>query len=139
MSKYTRNDPDVLFLDTKERIEFEFDLLKHNVEKNEELSWGMSALRNPRDIKNRFRDPKKIGFAIITLLCFFLAVVIILLLIVYIILFIKKVEWKLALLKKVILSLIFAFLILVIFYKIFYHMYGEMILLVKLTRDKDND
>jgi len=136
MSKYTRNDPDVLFLDTRDRIEYEFDLLKHNVEKNEELSWGMSAIKDPKNIKKKFKDPKKIGLAIIVVICFLLMIVLILMIIVYLIFYIKKVEWKLDLMKKIIYSLLLAFLILVIFYKMFNRMYEEMVMLLNLAKDK---
>ena len=135
MSNYTKTDPDVMFLDTDDRVAYEFDLLKFNVEKNVEASYGYQGLMNPRGIKEKFKDPKKIGLAIITLLCFIIAIVLLLLILIYIVLVINQTDWKLELLRKVVYSLALIFVILIVFYMIYNLMYGEMIVLVNMTKN----
>ena len=51
MSNYTKLEQDVTFMDTSDRIEFEYDLIHHDVEKNIEMSYGLSGLTNPKSIR----------------------------------------------------------------------------------------
>lgn len=136
MSNYTKLDADVMFLDNDDRVQYEFDLLNHDVEKNIELSYGFSAIRNPREIKKKFKDKKKIGLAIITVLCFILAICLIIFILAYIYFYIQGVEFKTKLLNKVCISFILVFIILVIMYMIFNKMYGEMISLIIMSKQQ---
>lgn len=128
-------DADVMFLDSSERINYEFDLLKHDVNKYVEASYGFSAIKDPADMKSKFTDWRKAGLAIITVLVFILTIVLIITLITYIVLYIKKVDWKMKILQNVTLSAALFFVILCIMYFIFNKLYGEMIALINMVKD----
>lgn len=55
MSKYTKMDADVVYMNTSDRINFEFDMLNHNPDKYVELSYGFAAMKSPRNIKSQFK------------------------------------------------------------------------------------
>jgi len=88
MSKYTSQDPDILLLNTKERVNYECELLNFNVDSNTQANTAMqsiSFLSNPSGIADKFRNPKDIP-KLLLLLCFFAVLIcIITLIILYII------------------------------------------------------
>jgi hypothetical protein len=133
-------DAEVVYMDSSDRVDFEFDMMNHNVEKNVEMSYGFAAFKNPRDFKGKFedvkKDKKKIGLAILTALCLFLVIAIIIFLIIYIVVYIKGIEWKVSVLQKVSLSCFFLFVILVVMYYSFNRVFGEMVSLVNVTKQK---
>ena len=135
MSKYTKLDADVMFMDTPDRVNYEFDLLNHDVDKNVEMSIGLSVLKNPKSIGDRFKDPKKIALAILTVLIFALTIVIIIILILYTYFFIKQNEAKQKPLENILISAGLLFILLIIFYIIFNKLYGEMIGLITVSKD----
>lgn len=135
MSIHTNLDADVMFLDSSERINYEFDLLNHDVNKYVEASYGFAAIKDPKDIKSKFTDWRKAGLAIITVLVFILTIVLIITLIIYIVLYIRKVDWKMKILQNVSLSAGLFFVILCIMYFIFNKLLGEMIALINLVKD----
>lgn len=135
MSIHTKLHADVMYLDSSERINYEFDLLKHDVNKYVEAAYGFSAIKDPRDIKSKFTDWRKAGLAIITILVFVLTIVMIITIIIYIILYIRKVEWKMRILENVTISAALFFVILCIMYFIFNKLFGEMIALINMVKD----
>lgn len=135
MSIHTSLDADVQYLDSSERINYEFDLLNHDVNKYVEASYGFAAIKDRKDLKNKFTDWRKAGLAIITVLVFILTVVMIVTLIIYIILYIKKVDWKMKILQNVTFSAALFFVILCIMYFIFNKLFGEMIALINMVKD----
>ena len=88
MSKYTSQDPDILLLTIKERVNYECELLNFNVEANTQAHTAMQSigfLSNPSEIADKFKNPKDIP-KLLLLLCFFLVFIcIITLIILYII------------------------------------------------------
>lgn len=135
MSKYTKLDADVMFMDTPDRVNYEFDLLNHDVDKNIEMSIGFSILKDPKSLPQRFKDPKKIALAILTVLIFILTIVLIIILVLYTYFYIKQNEAKRKPLEKIIYSMGLFFILLVIFYIIFNKLYGEMIGLITISKD----
>lgn len=135
MSIHTSLDADVQYLDSSERINYEFDLLNHDVNKYVEASYGFAAIKDRKDLTSKFKDWRKAGLAIITVLTFVLTVVLIITLIIYIILYIKKVDWKMKILQNVTLSAALFFVILCIMYYIFNKLLGEMVALLNMVKD----
>lgn len=135
MSIHTNLDADVMFLDSSERINYEFDLLNHDVNKYVEASYGFAAIKDRKDLKSKFTDWRKAGLGIITVLVFVLTIVLIITLIIYIILYIRKVDWKLKILQNITLSAGLFFVILCIMYFIFNKLLGEMIALLNMVKD----
>jgi hypothetical protein len=86
MTKYTKEDADVLILDTPDRVNFEFDMVRYNVDKNAEVSQGaqsISILRDPVKLANSFKNPRQLPVLILTILCFILIITLIVLAIFY--------------------------------------------------------
>lgn len=54
MSTYSKDDADVLILDRTDRVNYEFDMARFDVEKNSEVSKGSQSI-------GVFKDPKKLG------------------------------------------------------------------------------
>jgi hypothetical protein len=135
MSKYTKLDADVMFMDTPDRVNYEFDLLNHDVDKNIEMSVGFTVIKNPKSLPDNFKDPKKIGLAILTVLIFVLTIVILIVLALYTYFFIKHNEAKREPLENILCSAGLLFVLLIIFYIIFNKLYGEMIGLITISKD----
>jgi hypothetical protein len=135
MSKYTRFDADVQYLDTADRVNYEYDMTKHDVDKYVEISYAFQAMTNIKELKEKFRDWRKVGGAIITVLVFIFVFVMIIMVIMYCLMYIFKVQWKVKLLQNVSLSVTLFFVLLCIMYYIFNKLYGEMVALVEMARD----
>jgi len=86
MSKYTSNDPEVTYLSPADRINYEYDLLKHDVEQNVEFTEGRRSLAlfsTPEKIKDQFKNPRQLSSTIVTIMGFVLLAVIIAFTLVY--------------------------------------------------------
>ena len=71
MSKYTSQDPEVTILNIDERVNYECDLLKHNVDANTQAHtarMSLSFLSNPSGIVDSFRHPKDLPNTILLIL-----------------------------------------------------------------------
>jgi len=137
MSNYTKLDSDVTFLDISDRVEYEYDLIHHDVQKNIEMSYGLSALTNPKSIRENFRDPKKIGLAILTLLIFILTICIIILVLFHLFCIYKGDAYidrrdKIA---KLTIPMLMFLLLLLIFYIIYNKFYEQIVSLVVMSKD----
>jgi len=137
MSNYTKLDSDVTFLDTSDRVEFEYDLIHHDVQKNIEMSYGLSALTNPKSIRDNFRDPKKIGLAILTLLIFVMTLSIIILVLVHLFCLYMGDAWidRQEKIGKLTIPMIMFLLLLLIFYIIYNKFYQQIVSLIVLSKD----
>jgi hypothetical protein len=79
MAKYTKDDPDIQNLDPDDRVNYEFEMLKYNVDANQEVYIGAQSvnyLRNPNQIAKMFSSPVKFTVGLFALLCYILIVVI---------------------------------------------------------------
>lgn len=89
MSKYTKDDPDVKELTSDDRIFYDFELLKYNVDANQEAYVGAQSvqyLRNPNKMADMFKSPLKFTVGLFALICYVLIVVILIFIVVMIIL-----------------------------------------------------
>ncbi len=134
MSNYTRFDADVQYLETDDRVNYEYDMTNHDVDKYVEISYAFQGMSNIQELKEKFKDWRKVGGAIITVLVFILVFVLIVTALVYTWFYVNKVQWKVKLLRNVTLSVSLFFVLLCILYYIFNKLYGEMVGLVELAR-----
>lgn len=122
MAKYTADDPDVEYLDNNDRINYNFDLLKFDVDKNQEPYIGaksVTLLTDPNKIGEMFKSPIKFTVGIFALVVFIMTVVLIIYLIVMLILKIvggPENDMRLAILKQMFIYFISAMIVLVILY-----------------------
>jgi hypothetical protein len=137
MSNYTKLDSEVTFLDTSDRVEYEYDILQHDVEKNIEMSYGLSALTNPKSIRDNFKDPKKIGLAILTLLIFLMTLSLIVLVIVQLFCMWKGDAWiqRQEKIGKLTIPMIMFLILLLLFYIIYNKFYEQIVSLIMLSKD----
>lgn len=135
MSQYTKVDPDVIFLDTPDRVNYEFDLLNHDVNTFKELSFGVTAAKNPKDIKNYFKNWKTAGTGILVLLIFIVTILLLVSILIYLFLYIKKIEWKVSLLRKIGICILFFFVLVCTLYYIFNKLLTEIMALITLSRE----
>jgi hypothetical protein len=137
MSNYTKLDSEVTFLDTSDRVEYEYDILQHDVEKNIEMSYGLSALTNPKSIRENFKDPKKIGLAILTLLIFILTLSMFILVVFHTFCWLKGDAYldRREKIGKLTIPMLMFLLLLLIFYMIYNKFYEQVISLIILSKD----
>ena len=137
MSNYTKLDSEVTFLDTSDRVEYEYDLLQHDVQKNIEMSYGLSALTNPKSIRDNFKDPKKIGLAILTLLIFLMTLSLIVLVLIQLFCMWKGDLWKeqQERIGKLTIPMIMFLILLLLFYIIYNKFYEQIVSLIMLSKD----
>lgn len=137
MSNYTKLDSEVTFLDTSDRVEYEYDLLQHDVQKNIEMSYGLSALTNPNSIRENFKDPKKIGLAILTLLIFILTISMIILVLFHLFCIWKGDTYidRREKIARLTIPMLMFLLLLLIFYMIYNKFYEQIVSLIILSKD----
>ena len=73
MSRYTSDDPEVSYLNPEDRTNYEFDLLKYNVEENLEFTEGKNSLAffsSPEKIVKQIKNPRQLSATIVTILAF---------------------------------------------------------------------
>jgi hypothetical protein len=122
MAKYTKNDPDVTYLDPHDQSNYHFELLKHDVEKNPEPHIGAQSvgmLTDAGKIGDLFKSPVKFTVGLFALVMFLLTVVLIIYIIVFIILKIKGGSEniiRLEVMKKMFIYFVVAILVLVLLY-----------------------
>lgn len=122
MAKYTNDDPDIKYLDKFDQINYNFDMLKHDVDMNQEPYIGSQSIKlltNPGRVGEMFSSPLKFTIGLFTLVCFVLIVVLVIYFIVFIILMIKggsENEMRLMIMKKMLLYFVISILVLVVLY-----------------------
>lgn len=97
MSKYTSQDPDVLFLTPEQRVNYECDLLNFNVDANTQAYTAMESvgfLSDPSNILNSFKHPKDLPNTILLVLFFGVLFSVIIMFIIYILFIFFKVGLK---------------------------------------------
>lgn len=138
MSKYTSEDPDVKSMEQGDRIQYEFDLLEHDVENMIEASYATMAIKNPKMIKEHMTSPKIIYSGILMFLVYVFTIIFIILFIIWLILFIKGSDSSTNL-RKVMVSILFMLVLLLIITFTIKSMQGNMIELVEMTKEPVKD
>lgn len=143
MSNYTKQDADVLMLEIPDRVNFEIDMAKYNVDKNAEISQGTTSIgvfRDPEKLAAAFKNPKQLAVVIMTVLCFIMLIVTIILVILYIIFkyLIKDEESAIQLLTIVKYS-ICILLLLVLFYYLYNKVVIESNSLISLVKQSERN
>lgn len=134
MSKYTSQDSDVKAMDDGDRVQYEFDLLQHDVDRMVEASYATMAMRNRGMIKEKMRDLKGIYIGIIMLLVYFFTVVFIILFVIWLVMKIKGSEDSVNL-RKVMVSVLCMLVLLVVITLTINSMQGNMTELVEMTKE----
>jgi len=122
MAKYTLNDADIQYLDSNDQNNYNFELLKFDVDKSQEAYLAKSSVKfitNPSLIGEMFKSSTHFTMGIFALVVFILTVILIIYLIVYIILKIlggSENDVKLDIMKKVFFYMLTCMLILVVLY-----------------------
>ena len=125
MAKYTNEDTDVLYLDPYDRVAYNFEMLKYDVDQNQELRHGaqsITLLSNPELIGKMFKSPQQFAIAVLAIATFIVGVLIVVCIIIYIVLYIKggsENEARKEALSKIFLYIIVVMLILVFMYWFF--------------------
>jgi hypothetical protein len=122
MAKYTLNDPDIQYLDQYDKNNYNFELLKFDVDKAQEAYLARNSVKfitNPSLIGEMFISPTHFTMGIFSLVVFLLTVVIIIYIIIFILL--KMIggsdnDIKLDIMKKVFYYIVICLLILIILY-----------------------
>lgn len=136
MSKYTSDDIEVASLEKADRVNFEFDMLNHDVEKNVELSYGASAVKRPQSITETVSDWRNLATIILMSACALLMFVAIVLAGIYLVLMFcgDKYEDKRSSLFRVIVSCLLLLIVVFILFTIFNKMKSEMNMLVNASK-----
>ena len=134
MSKYTSNDDDVKAMDPGDRVQYEFDLLEHNVDKMVEASYATMAMKDKSMIKEQLKNPKKVYLGIIMLLVYTFVVVFLILFIIWFILKLLGKDKSINL-RKVMVSIMCMLLLLIIITLIINSMQANMVELVEMTKE----
>lgn len=89
MAKYTNDDPDIQYLDKFDQINYNFDMLKYDVDKYQEPYVGAESVKlitNPNKVGEMFKSPVKFTVGVMALVSAVLVAVLIIYIIVYILL-----------------------------------------------------
>lgn len=122
MAKYTADDPDITYLDKYDQINYNFDLLKHDVDKNQEPYIGRQSVRmltNPNQIGDMFKSPRQFTVAIYSLAMLLATVMIFVFIIVMLILHIvggPNNEIRFSIMKEMFFYFLCVIFVLVILY-----------------------
>lgn len=89
MAKYTNNDPDIKYLDLYDQTNYNFELLKYDVDSRQEARTGVTSvgfLFDMKKLKDMFKSPTNFKLGFITLITILLVIVIAIFIILYIVL-----------------------------------------------------
>ena len=92
MAKYTNDDTDVKYLDVHDNFAYNFELLKYDVDRNQEVRQGtqsITLLSNPELIGKMFQSPRDFSTAIIAISTLIAVILIVICIVIYIVLYIK--------------------------------------------------
>ena len=84
MAKYTADDPDIKYLDKYDQINYNFEMLKYDVDKNQEVHIGAASAKfiaDPAKIGDMFKSPLKFTVGIFAILCYVMFVVLVIFLV----------------------------------------------------------
>lgn len=121
MAKYTKDDPDIQYLDAYDQNNYNFELLKYNVDSNQgpyNASQSAGSIKN-MNIKEIFKSPTTFKTGMLLIFSFILLILLIIFFIIYIILYIKggsENEIKLSIMRRTIIYGIIIILILFLLY-----------------------
>ncbi len=122
MAKYTGNDPDIKYLDKYDRVNYNFDLLKFDVDKTQEMAEGAKSIKiltDPKQLGSMFKSPAKFAVAIYVFAFFFTAIMLFIFIVVMLILYIwdtSENKMRLDILKPIFIYFLAALIVLVILY-----------------------
>lgn len=122
MAKYTENDLDIKYLDEYDRVNYNFELLKFDVDKSQEISEGASSVKiftDSNKLGNMFKSPTKFTTGIFVLAVFIMFIMLIIFLLVMLIVNIinsSENELRFEVLKMILIYFITALVILIILY-----------------------
>jgi flagellar biosynthesis/type III secretory pathway M-ring protein FliF/YscJ len=122
MAKYTRDDPDIQYLDAYDKNDYNFELIKYDVDKNQDAYIAKTSVKfitNPSLIGDLFKGPKEFTVGIFAIVVFILIVIIIIFIIIFIILKIlggSENEIRREIMKKIMYYSIICMLFLVLLY-----------------------
>lgn len=125
MAKYTRDDPDIQYLDSYDQNNYNFELLKFDVDKNQEAHLAKKSVKfitNPSLIGELFKSPTQFTIGLFALIVFILTVIIIIYLIIFIILKIiggSDNEIRMEIMKKIMYYALICMIILCLLYWFF--------------------
>jgi hypothetical protein len=125
MAKYTNDDPDIQYLDSYDRNNYNFELLKFDVDKNQEAYLAKNSAKlitNPNLIGELFKSPTQFTVGLFALIVFILTVIIIIYLIIFIVLYIlggSDNEIRMEIMKKTMYYALISMIILVVIYSFF--------------------
>lgn len=89
MAKYTADDPDIMYLDKYDQINYNFNMLKYDVDKSQEVHIGAQSAKfitNPSVIGEMFKSPLKFTVGLFALICYVMIVVLIIFCVFFIVL-----------------------------------------------------
>lgn len=140
MSKYTAVDADVTYLESYDRVQFEFDMMQHDPDKLAEASYSWMAFKDPKqmikEIEKKMKNWRTAGDGVILLLCFLFSILFLVTLITLIVLLIiYKGGWKVKMLFSVLVSVFLMFAVLLILFGMYNKVYGNTKSLIGLSQD----
>lgn len=134
MSKYTSEDSDVMAMDPGDRVQYEFDLLEHDVEKMVEASYATLAIQDRGMIKEQLKQPRKVYLGIIMFFVYIFTFVFIILFVIWIVLKIKGSDSSVNL-RKVMVSILCLLLLLIVITLTVNSMQINIAELVEMTKE----
>lgn len=135
MSKYTSEDPDVVAMDLGDRVQYEFDLLDHDVDKMVEASYAVMAMKDRSLIQEQMKSPRKIYIGVIMMLVQIFTILFVIMFLLWLILRILGSEYYAVNLGKIIISVFCMLALLIIITVTITSMQGNMTELVEMSKE----
>lgn len=129
MSKYTNNDVEVSTLNTGERLDYEFALMKYNVDENQEIYQSQQTAKsifNAQKFGDLFKDPSMFRETVYRLLYAILFIVIITFLIIWLLMILFNGQGEDNPRLKLMKNYLIYFVVLIVILIVFYYMYGKL-------------
>ena len=122
IAKYTMEDPDVQYLDPYDTVNYDFEFLKYDVDKNTEVTQGVQSaglVQSPQKIGELMKNPGQFVSVTLSLVAMVLIIVLIIYLVVYLVLYMKggsENEVRMAIMKMMLVYFIVILLVIACLY-----------------------
>lgn len=140
VAKYTRNHHDVKKLNDYDKVNYNFYLMYYDVDKDQDLSEGLSAVKTakePMNLLSMLRNPKKIHVLVKSIIMMVLIIVLIVFVIVFIFVWIKGYELRKEMMKEITL-VIFGLILFISVFMFFYNYIVKQIMKAYLILPGDD-
>jgi hypothetical protein len=129
-------DKDILTLETADRVQYEFDLMNHNIHKASELTYVYEALGNIKGLIQKLKSPKTMISGIMYILYVLMTILIIVLLVLWV--HFREDEMKVSTIKSTLYIVMLFYAVLIIFSTISDMLFIKLKALVTISKRTEN-